>query len=78
MGGVRFFIYPQDHAPLHVHARYAQTLAVVELRADRTVALASRQNRIIPRNAKHGDVRKILRTAVKHYDAIVAAWEKMR
>lgn len=77
-GGVRFRIHPQDHEPVHAHGRYAETVAIVELRADGTVSLAKRADAIIPRDAKRSDVRKILDEAAEHFDEIVAAWEQMQ
>lgn len=77
-GGVRFRVYPQDHEPIHAHGRYAETVAIVELRADGTIELADRDDAIIPLNAKRSDVRKILETARDHYDEIAAKWEQMK
>ena len=77
-GGVRFRIHPQDHEPVHAHGRYAETVAIVELRADGTVSLAKRADAIIPHGAKRSDVRKILDEAAEHFDEIVAAWEQMQ
>lgn len=77
VGGVRFWLYPQDHGPVHAHGRYGETIAIVELRPNRTVALARRANRIVPRNAKRNDVRKILVAAAEHFTEIVDAWERM-
>jgi hypothetical protein len=76
--GVRFRIHPQDHHPIHAHGRYAETIAIVELQADRTVGLADRDDAIIPADAKRGDVRKILDAAVDGFDEISAEWERMQ
>jgi hypothetical protein len=76
--GVRFRIHPQDHSPIHAHGRYAETIAIVELRADRTVVLADRDDAIIPGDAKRGDVRRILDAARDGFDAIAAEWERMQ
>lgn len=78
VGGVRFRIHPQDHSPIHAHARYAETVAIVELRADGTVALAQRSDAITPPNAKSSDIRKVLDAASDYYDTISAAWERMQ
>ncbi|MHB8141014.1 MAG: hypothetical protein ACYDHD_07175 [Vulcanimicrobiaceae bacterium] len=40
LGGVLFQVHPQDHSPAHVHAYYAETVAIVELFADEAVRLA--------------------------------------
>ena len=76
-GGVRFRIYPQDHEPVHAHGRYAETIAIVELRADGSVVLAECDDAIIPTDAKRNDVRKILKEAAAAFNELVAAWEKM-
>ncbi len=78
VGGVRFRIHPQDHSPIHADARYAETVAIVELRADGTVALAQRSDAITPPNAKSSDIRKVLDAASDYYDTISAAWERMQ
>jgi hypothetical protein len=77
LGGIFFRLYPDDHAPRHVHAEYAETAAIVDLRADRTVALADRPDRVRPANAKRSDVKKILEAAQMHFDILVTAWEEM-
>jgi len=51
---------------------------VVDLYADGSVGLADRDDAIIPRNAKASDVRRILRAAGEHYEAIVEAWMRMQ
>ena len=75
--GVYFRVYPDDHEPRHVHGEYAETVAIVDLREDRSVALADRADRVFPANAKRSDVKKILRVAKKHFDTLVATWEQM-
>ncbi|MDQ2865800.1 MAG: DUF4160 domain-containing protein [Candidatus Eremiobacteraeota bacterium] len=78
IGSVQFRVFPQDHEPVHVHGRYAETVVVVELLADGTVQKAPRKDAVIPPDAKRSDVRKILKTAAEHYDEIMAAWEQMQ
>ncbi len=58
-GGVVFRIYPQDHEPRHVHGECGGVEVVVALKADSTVALAERPDRVKPRNAKASHVKKI-------------------
>jgi hypothetical protein len=77
VGGICFRIYPLDHNPRHVHAEYAGIEAIVDLRADGTVALAGRVARLWPANAKRSDVKKILTAAQEHFDLLVAMWEEM-
>jgi hypothetical protein len=78
VGGVRFWIIPQDHLPAHAHGHYAETVAVVVLLGNGMVELADRDDAILPRGAKESDVRKILRAARDHYDEIMAVWERMQ
>ena len=76
-GGVRFVAYPQDHTPRHVHAFFAGTEVVVDLRASGGVALAQRSKAIRPKNAKRSAVRHALEVAAKHFDELVMLWESM-
>lgn len=75
--GVWFRIRPHDHEPVHAHGYYGETIAIVEFWPNGTVALASRKGRLIPRDAKRSDVRKILNAAEEGFDSIVAIWERM-
>ena len=77
-GGVRFVIYSNDHPPRHVHGFSGETEAIVDLRRDRTVAFAKRNDAVRPANAKRSDVKKILRAAAKYFDELTALWEKIR
>jgi hypothetical protein len=74
-GGVRFVVYSNDHPPRHVHGFHGETEAIVDLRRDRTVALAKRTDVVRPANAKRSDVKKILRAAAKRFDQLAALWE---
>jgi restriction endonuclease len=76
-GGVRFVAYLNDHPPRHVHGFASETQAIVDLRSDRTVALANRADAIRPANAKRSDVKKILQAAAANFDELVALWESI-
>jgi hypothetical protein len=76
-GGVRFVIYSNDHPPRHVHGFYGDTEAIVDLRADRTVALAKRRDAVRPPNTKRADVKKILNAAAERFDDLAALWESV-
>ena len=75
--GVLFAAYPQDHTPRHVHGFVDETEVVVDLRLNRTVALADRPDAIRPGNAKRSSVRRVLNAAAEHFDDLAAAWERM-
>jgi hypothetical protein len=51
-------------------------VVVVELRLDRTVSLANRKDAVRPFNASRSDVKHVLVVATKHFDELVALWEK--
>jgi Domain of unknown function (DUF4160) len=74
--GVRFAAFSDDHEPRHVHGSYAEVVVVVELRLDRTVSLANRKDAVRPVNASRSDVKHVLVVATKHFDELVALWEK--
>lgn len=57
-GGVRFVVYSNDHPPRHVHGFSGDTEAIVDLRRNRTVALAKRGDPIRPANAKRSEVKR--------------------
>ena len=76
-GGVRFVIYSNDHPPRHVHGFHGETEAIVDLRQDRAVALANRDDAVRPANAKKSDVKKILKAAAERFDELAALWESM-
>ncbi|SPF45159.1 conserved hypothetical protein [Candidatus Sulfotelmatobacter kueseliae] len=76
-GGVRFVAYSNDHPPRHLHGFCGETEAILDLRPDRTVALAKRDDAIRPANAKRSEVRKILRAAAEHFDEMAELWEAL-
>ena len=48
----------------------AETVAIVDLRADGTVTLADRVDRIKPTNAKRSDVKNIVKAVQEHFDVL--------
>jgi DNA-directed RNA polymerase subunit L len=74
--GVRFVAYSMDHEPRHVHGFYAEVEAIVDLRLDGAVSLATRTDSIRPSNASKSDVRHILTVAAGHFNELTALWEK--
>lgn len=77
LAGVLFVAYPQDHTPRHVHGFVDETEVIVDVRANRTVALADRSDAIRPGNAKRSSVRRVLNSAAEHFDVLVSMWERM-
>jgi len=71
--GVHFWIIPQDHLPVHAHARYAETLAKIVFRSDRTIAVEA----VTPANPKRSDIRRIRDAARACYDLVIVVWERM-
>jgi len=76
VGGIRFVLYPQDHVPRHVHGLTGDAEVIIDLRRDRTVALADRFDAVRGK-AKKSDIQKVLRAAAENFDLLVAAWEQM-
>jgi len=74
-GGVRFVVYSNDHPPRHVHGFYGETEVIVDLRRDRSVALAKRSDAVRSGNAKRSHVKKILKTAANRFDELAGLWE---
>lgn len=74
-GEVRFHLYPQDHEPRHAHGLIGSGQVIVDLRADRTVSLAKRPDAVV--GVTKSELRKVLRAAAEHFDALAAAWERM-
>ncbi len=74
--GVWFISFSHDHLPPHVHGSYAETVVVVELLADGSVAESDRRDAVQPANAKRTDVRRILKIAEAHAAELMKLWEK--
>jgi len=74
-GGVRFVLYSNDHPPRHVHGFSRETEAIIDLRADRSVALAERHDAIRPANAKRSDVKKFLGLQLSTLTSLRGLWE---
>jgi hypothetical protein len=74
--GVRFVVYTMDHEPRQVHSFYADVEVIVDLRAGGAISLANRTDAIRPSNASKPDVRHVLTVASRHFDELVALWEK--
>jgi|HubBroStandDraft_4_1064222.scaffolds.fasta_scaffold352731_2 hypothetical protein len=75
--GVLFIAYSNDHSPRHVHGFAGETEVIVDLRLDGAVAVARRSDAIRPAHAKRSDVKKILRVAALHFEALAHLWEEI-
>jgi hypothetical protein len=74
--GIRFTAYTMDHAPRHVHGFYADIEVIVDLRLDGSVSLARRKDAVRPGNGSVADTRHVLNMAARHFEKLVALWEK--
>ncbi len=73
-GGVLFVTRRGDHDPRHFHAFVGDGEVSIELTSDRDAVLADRTRSV--RSASMADVRKALKIATEHFDALVALWEE--
>jgi hypothetical protein len=79
---VWFISYAHDHPPPHVHGAYAGTVVIIDLLSNGNVRKADRMTPITPRNAKSGDVKKILDVAAERRSIVDTlgddAWVSIR
>jgi Domain of unknown function (DUF4160) len=73
----RFVVYSNDHLPRHVHAFFEDAEVIIDLRDNRTVAIADRANAYSPKNLKKIKLKKVLRAAASNFDGLVALWEEI-
>jgi hypothetical protein len=59
-----------------MYGLYAEVLVIVDLLPDGGVRVANRVNAVRPGNAGKADIRHVLSVAAKHYNELVALWEK--
>ena len=60
-----------------MHGFTGEIEVIVDIREDRTVDLADRDDAVRPANAKKSDIRAVLKKAAEHFDELVALWEEM-
>jgi len=60
-----------------VHGFTGEIEVIVDIREDRTVDLADRDDAVRPANAKKSDMRAVLKKAAEHFDELAALWEEM-
>lgn len=71
----RFVAYSNDHPPRHVHAFFEEAEVIVDLRQNRTVAIADRANAYSPKNLNMVKLKRVLNAAADNFDQLVALWE---
>jgi len=76
--GVLFSAYPDDHWPMHVHARFAGMELVIDIDAMGKIRLSQRKDAVRPANAKASDIRRVLEIASRHSDELIDLWNEMR
>lgn len=77
VGSIKFVAYSNDHHPRHVHALQGNEIEVIiDLREDRTVAIADRKNAFWPKDLRPAQIRPILKAAAETFDDLAALWEK--
>jgi len=73
---VLFCIYSHDHPPPHVHATYGGIEVILDLLPEGNIEVSSRAEPVKPRNAKLGDIRRILRVARMHETELRELWRQ--
>jgi hypothetical protein len=76
--GVVFFAYTRDHPPPHVHAVYGALIVIVDLLPGGGVAVAERHDAYSPRKPKMNEVRRVMRCAALHEEALRELWRRTR
>lgn len=67
--GIRFFFYPNDHEPIHIHIKYQGKLAKIQVLPEISVI---ENNGLKPQILK-----KALETVAIYQDEIVAKWNEV-
>lgn len=68
-GGFRFFIFPGDHAPPHVHAFNADGVAVIEIETLHV--------RRVDGSMRPPDVSRAAAIVADHQDALLKRWREI-
>jgi hypothetical protein len=63
--------------PPHVHGFYAEVEVIVDLLPGQKVGRSDRSGAVDPKNAKRGDVRRILKVAAAYAAELHKLWEGM-
>lgn len=72
--GVLFTTKMGDHDPRHFHAFVGGGEVIIDLTSDRRAILSDRNDAV--RGATTSDVKKTLRLAAQHFDALANLWEE--
>lgn len=73
IGRFRFYIWPHDHPPAHVHVYFGNEVAVIRL-GDRTDEVAVVR---VTAGAKLSEVRQAMLATREHRRALLRAWEDL-
>lgn len=72
--GILFSTRVGDHDPRHFHAFVGSGEVIIELTSDRRAILMRREDAI--RGATASDVKKVLKIAAQHFEALAILWEE--
>jgi hypothetical protein len=67
-GGFRFYMWPNDHHPPHVHAEYAGEVAVIDID---TLAVRPRPT------MRTADIARAAALVLENRDLLLAHWRKL-
>lgn len=67
--GIRFFFYPNDHEPIHIHVQYQGAFAKIQLDPEIVV--------IENHGLKSQTLKKAIETVDFYKDDIIAEWHKV-
>lgn len=69
-------MYPEDHAPRHVHGFIGSGEVIVNLRSGKKVALANRTDNIRGRVTRT-ELKRVLAAAAARFDDLAKLWKEM-
>lgn len=67
--GIRFFFYPNDHEPIHIHIEYQGKSAKIQVEPEVSV--------VENNGLKAQTIKKAVDTVVFYKEDIIAAWHKV-
>ncbi|MDB5040530.1 MAG: hypothetical protein JWN27_1256 [Candidatus Eremiobacteraeota bacterium] len=73
----KFRVYPDDHLPVHAHARIGRGEVIIEFRRDGSVALSSIHRDAVVGIVTNREIVRALEEAAEFSLAVRAEWKKM-